>query len=107
MMRKYKIIVGILIFLIMFSILTGIIFAQPSKGLINAKTKVKDEIKTIVDDVVIPILDVLLVGALVIAIVKAVLEYRERKELELGWIVIIIIGLILVNTFSQWGWQMI
>jgi hypothetical protein len=105
--KKYKITVGIIILLLMFSIFSGSAFAKPSEGLINAKTKVKSEIKTIIDDVVVPILDVLLVGALVIAIVKAVLEYRDRKELELGWIVIIIIGLILVNTFSQWGWQMI
>ena len=42
-----------------------------------------------------------------VAIVKAVIEYRRGAGVDLGHIVILIVGIILVITFPNWGWGLI
>jgi succinate dehydrogenase/fumarate reductase cytochrome b subunit len=101
-----KLIFIIITFIVVFSILSSVVYADVSESLKKATNSVKRELKSIVEDVVIVIANVLLVFSLIIAIVKTVFAYKNHGDVELGWILIIIIGIILVNTFTTWGWEL-
>lgn len=81
--------------------------ADPQSALSSAKGQLDSQMRPIVNTVVVPVIDVLLVAVLVVAIAKAVMSYRHGRDVELGWIVLLIAGVILVSTFPVWGWQMI
>ncbi len=83
------------------------VFADVNGGLNSAKNDVINQAKPVVNTVVVPIVDVILVGLLVFAIVKAVSSYRKAQDVELGWIILILAGIILVSTFPVWGWSLI
>jgi hypothetical protein len=82
-------------------------YADVTDGLNNAKTTVITQVKNVVNNVVIPVLDVILVAALLFAIGKAIVSYRKGHDIELTWIVLIIIGIVIISTFEQWGWLLI
>lgn len=83
------------------------VFADVNGGLSTAKTNVINQLKPIINGVVVPLLLVVLVGLAIFAIMKAITAYKQRKELELGWPIVIVIGIVLVATFPTWGWQLI
>lgn len=88
--------------------LNGIsVFADVSGGLQSAETNVVGQLKPAINGTAVPILLVLLVGGLVVAIVHAVYSYRKGRDIELGWIIALAIGITLVATFPTWGWQLI
>lgn len=87
--------------------MSKIVFADPLAALSAAKSNLENQIKPIVNTVVVPVIDLILVALLVVVIAKTVAEYRKGREIELAWIVLIIAGIILVSTFPVWGWQII
>lgn len=92
---------------IMLQILVIPVLADTNSGLNTAKDNVINQLKPIINTVVVPILLVLLGGGLLFAIVHAVYSYRKGRDVELGWIIGLIIGITLVATFPTWGWQLI
>lgn len=86
---------------------TKIVFADPVTALSTAKTNLENQIKPIINTVVVPILDLVLVAVLVVVIAKTVMEYKKGREIELAGIVLLVAGIILVSTFPTWGWQLI
>lgn len=102
-----RIVFGLMAVLVVFQLHVSPVFADPSTGLVAAKDNVVNQVKPIVNTVVVPILLALLVGGLVIAIVYAVYNYRKGRDIELGWIIALVIGIVLVSTFPTWGWQLI
>ena len=102
-----RIVFGLMAVLVVFQLHVSPVFADPSTGLVAAKDNVIAQVKPIVNTVVVPILLVLLVGGLVVAIVYAVYNYRKGRDIELGWIIALVIGIVLVSTFPTWGWQLI
>jgi len=84
-----------------------VVFADVKGGLTSAKTEIVDQVKPVVNDVVVPVLAVLLVACLIFAITRAVIDYKKHHEVEFGWIILLVIGIILVTTFSTWGWKLI
>jgi hypothetical protein len=95
-----------LVSLFLFSMFFSV-YADVKGGLTSAKTEVVDQVKSIVNDVVIPVLAVLLAACLVFAITRAVINYKKHQEVEFGWIILLIVGIILVTTFNTWGWNLI
>lgn len=83
------------------------VFADVNGGLQSAENNVVGQLKPAINGTVVPILLVLLVGGLVVAIVHAVYSYRKGRDIELGWIIALSIGITLVATFPTWGWQLI
>lgn len=83
------------------------VYADPKSALSTAKGNLEGQIKPIVNTVVVPVLDMVLVALAIILIAKAVIEYRKGREIELAGIVLVIAGIILVSTFPTWGWQLI
>lgn len=81
--------------------------ADPQSGITAAKDNVINEIKPIVNNAVVPVIALLLASGLLFAITHAVYNYRKGRDIELGWIIALVIGLILVITFPTWGWQLI
>lgn len=104
---KKKIIVVIGAAATMLQMLVVPVFADVLSGLNAAKNNVVNQIKPTVNTVVVPILLILLVAGLLFAIVYAVYSYRKNRDVELGWIIGLIIGITLVATFPTWGWQLI
>lgn len=103
---KKKLIMGVGVFLIL--LLKNInVLADVNSGLSTAKNNVLGQLKPAINGTVVPILLVLLVGAILVAIVYAVYSYRKGRDVELGWIIALLIGIIFVATFSTWGWQLI
>lgn len=83
------------------------VFADPQSALVQAKGNVDGQVRPIVNNVIVPVIDLVLVVLLVMAIVKAVASYRHGREIELSWILIIAVAVTLVTTFPAWGWAMI
>jgi len=83
------------------------VFADPNTALTSAKTQLEGQAKPIVNNVIVPICAVILVVITLVAIVKSVVEYRRGSGVDLGHIVILIVGIILVITFPSWGWSLI
>ena len=83
------------------------VFADPNTALTGAKTALQGQATPIVNNVIVPICAVILVVITLVAIVKAVVEYRRGSGVDLGHIVILIVGIILVITFPSWGWSLI
>lgn len=83
------------------------VFADPNSALLNAKTQLQGQATPIVNGVIVPICAVILVIITLVAIVKSVVEYRRGAGVDLGHIVILIVGIILVITFPNWGWGLI
>ncbi len=83
------------------------VFADPNSALLNAKTQLQGQATPIVNNVIVPICAVMLVIITLVAIVKSVVEYRRGAGVDLGHIVILIVGIILVITFPSWGWGLI
>lgn len=102
-----KIGVVVIAALTMLQMLVITAFADTNSGLNTAKSNVINQVKPIVNTVIVPILLVLLVAGLVFAIVHAVYSYRKGRDIEMGWIVALVIGITLVATFPTWGWQLI
>ena len=83
------------------------VFADPNTALTSAKTQLEGQAKPIVNNVIVPICAVILVVITLVAIVKSVVEYRRGSGVDLGHVVILIVGIILVITFPSWGWSLI
>ena len=83
------------------------VFADPNSALSSAKTQLEGQAKPIVNNVIVPICALILVIITLVAIVKSVIEYRRGSGVDLGHIVILIVGIILVITFPTWGWALI
>ncbi|MCB2295443.1 DUF3852 domain-containing protein [Clostridium algoriphilum] len=83
------------------------VFADPNSALVSAKTQLQGQATPIVNNVIVPICAVILVVITLVAIVKSVVEYRRGAGVDLGHIVILIVGIILVITFPSWGWGLI
>lgn len=83
------------------------VFADPQSALTAAKSNLVDQIKPIVNTVVVPVIATVLVAVALILIAKAVIEYRKGRDVEIGAIVLVIAGIILVTTFPTWGWLLI
>jgi len=83
------------------------VFADPNSALMNAKSQLQGQATPIVNNVIVPICAVMLVIITLVAIVKSVVEYRRGAGVDLGHIVILIVGIILVITFPSWGWGLI
>lgn len=83
------------------------VFADPNTALTSAKTELQGQATPIVNNVIVPICAVILVVITLVAIVKSVVEYRRGSGVDLGHIVILIVGIILVITFPSWGWSLI
>lgn len=83
------------------------VFADPNSALVGAKTELQGQVTPIVNNVIVPICAVILVVITLVAIVKSVVEYRRGVGVDLGHIVILIVGIILVITFPSWGWGLI
>lgn len=101
--RKVISVVGLSVALLCGSSVT--VFADASTALTQAKTDVVNQVKPIVNNAAIPIIIVLLVAGLAFAIGHAVYNYKKGREIELGWIIALLIGIILLGTFSVWGWS--
>ena len=99
-------IIGSLTGLFMLSV-TQKVFADPNSALMNAKTQLEGQARPIVNDVIVPICAIILVIITLVAIVKATIGYRRGSGVDLAHIVILIAGIILVMTFSSWGWALI
>jgi len=78
-----------------------------ASALDEAKTKILNDIKPVVENVIIPVIDTFLVMFLVFSIAKTVIAYKKHSEVDLTSIIVIIVGIILVSTFSTWGWKLI
>ncbi|APC42809.1 DUF3852 family protein [Clostridium estertheticum] len=104
-LSKLKIL-GLSTSLIMLSA-TQKVFADPNSALTGAKTQLQGQATPIVNNVIVPICAVILVIITLVAIVKSVVEYRRGAGVDLGHIVILIVGIILVITFPTWGWGLI
>ena len=83
------------------------VYADPNSALSNAKTQLQGQATPIVNNVIVPVCALILVVITLVAIVKAVVEYRRGAGVDLGHIVILIVGIILVITFPTWGWGLI
>lgn len=83
------------------------VFADPNSALTSAKTQLQGQATPIVNNVIVPVCALILVVITLVAIVKAVVEYRRGAGVDLGHIVILIVGIILVITFPNWGWGLI
>jgi len=83
------------------------VFADPNSALTSAKTSLDGQARPIVNNVVVPVCLIILVLITLVAIVKAVVEYRRGAGVDLAHIVILIAGIILVITFPNWGWALI
>ncbi|MCB2295888.1 DUF3852 domain-containing protein [Clostridium algoriphilum] len=83
------------------------VFADPNSALLNAKSQLEGQATPIVNNVIVPICAVILVIITLVAIVKSVVEYRRGSGVDLGHIVVLIVGIILVITFPNWGWALI
>jgi len=83
------------------------VYADPNSALTNAKTQLQGQATPIVNNVIVPVCALILVVITLVAIVKAVVEYRRGAGVDLGHIVILIVGIILVITFPNWGWGLI
>ena len=82
-------------------------YADPLGGLTSAKSSLDSQVKPIVNTIVIPIVATVLLIVLILAIARSVVSYRKGYEIELGHIILLVIGSILVTTFPTWGWAMI
>lgn len=102
-----KIVLGAMTMVAAFQMRVNPVLADTNSGLTAAKDNVINQVKPIVNGVIVPILLVLLVAGLVFAIVYAVYSYRKGRDIELGWIVALVIGIVLISTFPTWGWQLI
>lgn len=80
------------------------VFADVNSALTQAKSNVVNQVKPAVNNAAIPIILVLLIAGLAFAIGHAVYNYRKGREIELGWIIALLIGIVLLGTFSVWGW---
>jgi len=83
------------------------VFADPNSALNSAKVELQGQATPIVNNVIVPICALILVVITLIAIVKSVVEYRRGAGVDLGHVVILIVGIILVITFPSWGWGLI
>jgi hypothetical protein len=83
------------------------VFADPNGALTSAKTQLEGQARPIVNNVIVPVCALILVIITLVAIVKAVVEYRRGSGVDLAHIVILIAGIILVITFPSWGWSLI
>jgi glycerol uptake facilitator-like aquaporin len=83
------------------------VFADPNSALTSAKGQLDNQIKPIVNNVIVPVIATFLVVILVVSIARAVMAYRRGVDVELLGIVLLIVGIILVTTFPTWGWAMI
>jgi hypothetical protein len=78
-----------------------------ASALDEAKTKILNDIKPVVENVIIPVIDTFLVMFLVISIAKAAIAYKRHSEVDLTSIIIIVVGIILISTFKTWGWSLV
>ncbi len=106
-MHSKKVMVGIIGVVTMLQMQVTPAFADANGALSAAKDDVINQVKPIVNGTVVPVLLVLLVAATVFAIFKAVMSYRKGREVELGWVIGLVIGITLVAIFPTWGWQLI
>ena len=93
--------------LVFCSLLQTRVLADPQSALTTAKGNLVNQIKPIVNTVVVPVIATVLVAVALILIAKAVIEYRKGRDVEIGAIVLVIAGIILVTTFPTWGWMLI
>lgn len=105
-MKKKKVVFGATVGMLIAS-MSSIVYADPSSALQTAKKNVIDQLKPIINNVIVPVLDVVLVACLLLAIGKTVIAYRKHEDLEMGWIILLVVGVILVSTFPSWGWDLI
>ena len=73
----------------------------------NASTTAKEQAKTIVNNVVFPVMDVILVVLLFVKIAGVYLEYRKHGQLEWTPITIIFGGLLFSLTAPLYLWSII
>jgi hypothetical protein len=90
-----------------FNFLEVIILFFLVTALDKAKQKLLDDIKPVVNDTFVPIVNTFLILFLIFAITKAAISYKRSNEFDLAPILIIIVSIILVTTFNTWGWQLI
>lgn len=104
-MKKLRSIVSVLAGISIVGISSMMVYADATSALTQAKSDVVTQLKNIINDVAIPIAQIILVGCLLFAVVKAILSYKRNAEFELGWVIAIVIGLVLITSFKVWGWM--
>lgn len=103
--RRTTLVLGLLLIIMAFEF--QFVYADPLGALTQAKDNVINQIKPIVNTVIVPIIDVVLVAFLVLKISKAVALYKQGQEVHLLGIALLIAGVTLVTTFPIWGWALI
>lgn len=73
----------------------------------SVSNEVTSQVKTIVNSVVFPILDMILVILLFVKGALMYLDYRKGKQLEWAGIIIIFVGLVVAMTAPLYIWNII
>lgn len=84
-------------------------FCDINAGLKTAKKSIMDVVKPGINDIVVPLLSVLIGGFLIFFIAGAVNRHRGGEEYhdKIISIIVCIIALALVISWPKWGWTMV
>ena len=82
--------------------------AGVAAGIKNAfDTHIKTDIKSIVNDVVLPCASIILVVCLVLRAATMFIKYRRGEEIGWGLLVGLFVGLVITTTASLWMWNLL
>lgn len=79
-----------------------------SSGVTQAKTTVISTAKPVVNNAVVPLMDLVAVGFLLFFIVGLVNRHRAGEEYtgKIVGIIVCLVAITLVTSFPQWGWSL-
>ena len=106
-MKKAKVLATFLVALITVTALSTVCFAAGSADVAGAITSTWDGMKTIVNDVVFPILDGVLGILLIVFITKSAISYKRNGEFDIIAPAVCLGGLLFVLTAPLYIWNII